>query len=495
VSTPALSLPALPAVPSRSVRRLGPATVMLGTAALLGAAMATGSPVMIAAAILPFLVAMLARPDSATLIFAICFYINLPVLASRAGAGSLLGSAFVLLLVAPWVAYVIVGRRPLVFTPAIALMVGFLVAMVVSAAVAGHATPGSAGDIGVYLVEGLVLVILVVNVIRTPGVLRNVVWMVLAAGATMGGISLWQELTHSYHTDLGGLAQVESLKFHVMHGTQAVSRPRLAGPIGEKNRYAQILLVLLPLAVWLIRTERVRFLRFVGILLSTLILTGALLTFSRGAFVALVFTALVALSMRFLRVRHVLPIALALVALMFAVAPDFVSRVQSLGAADSALSHDTNEADGAVVGRATESLAAFNTFRDHPLIGVGPGEFFRSYSQKAGNQLDLRYLETRRHAHNLYLEMAADLGILGLGLFMAIVIVTLVQLQRLARFWARRRPDMAQLAQALVLSLVAYLASGMFLQLSFQRYFWFLIALANATIWMLSRAAREARPR
>jgi hypothetical protein len=41
------------------------------------------------------------------------------------------------------------------------------------------------------------------------------------------------------------------------------------------------------------------------------------------------------------------------------------------------------------------------------------------------------------------------------------------------------------------LSLVAYMASGIFLQLSFQRYFWLLIALANATIWIL----RHERPR
>jgi hypothetical protein len=36
---------------------------------------------------------------------------------------------------------------------------------------------------------------------------------------------------------------------------------------------------------------------------------------------------------------------------------------------------------------------------------------------------------------------------------------------------------------------VAYLASAAFLQLSYQRYFWFLLALANGTAWLLRREA------
>ena len=89
--------------------------------------------------------------------------------------------------------------------------------------------------------------------------------------------------------------------------------------------------------------------------------------------------------------------------------------------------------------------------------------------------------------------MAADVGVVGIGMFLAIVLLTMAQLRRLSHVWVRRRPDMSELARALILALVAYLASGIFLQLSFQRYFWFLIALANATIWTLTRLERAGR--
>jgi O-antigen ligase len=168
-----------------------------------------------------------------------------------------------------------------------------------------------------------------------------------------------------------------------------------------------------------------------------------------------------------------------------------VLRLESLAQADSALS-ESPAVDGAVQGRATENLAAFHVFRDHPLLGVGPGQFFNRYSAEAGNALDMRFLKQNRRAHNLYLEIAADTGALGLAAFLALVGVTLVQLRRLAQFWRWANPELASLADALLVALIAYMASAVFLQLAYQRYFWFLLALGNATIWILRREASSA---
>jgi len=189
------------------------------------------------------------------------------------------------------------------------------------------------------------------------------------------------------------------------------------------------------------------------------------------------------------RLRHLLATAVALAVLVIAVVPDYVVRVRSLGAADTATAVDSR-ADAAIRGRATENLAALATFRDHPLLGAGPGGFFRRYSQEEANKLGLRFLGKNRRAHNMYLEIAADTGIVGLTAFLSIVAVTLAQLWNLARLWAALgREDLVVLAQAFLLALLAYLASAAFLQLSYQRYFWFLLALANATAWMLRREA------
>jgi putative inorganic carbon (HCO3(-)) transporter len=471
-----------------------PIWVPVVVAGALGAAIATRSPALIVIALAPLLVAGITRPAGAVVVFAFGFYLNVPVIVARdVHLPSALAAAFALLLLLPFLAYVVIGRRPLVITPALGLMIAWLMALVLSATIAGGNAPSSTGPIVTFLTEGLLLYILLTNVVRTPETLRAVLWAVVLAGAVMGLVSVWQELTHAYGNTLHGFAQVDATGFDVgndISGKQL--RPRLAGPIGEKNRYAQVLLVLLPLAVSRLRAERRDSLRVLAAASAALIVLGVVLTFSRGAAIATVVLIVAMAASRMVPVRTLLALALALVAIVAVVAPDYVGRVQTLAAADSALAQG-GSADQAIVGRATENLAALNVFRDHPVLGVGPGQFFERYSQQYGNALDLRFLAKNRRAHNLYLEIAADTGIVGLAAFLAIVAVTMVQLWSLGARWHERRTELSELAQALLLALVAYLACGLFLQLAYQRYFWFLLALANATIWMLRReAARDA---
>jgi O-antigen ligase len=265
-------------------------------------------------------------------------------------------------------------------------------------------------------------------------------------------------------------------------------RPRLAGPIGEKNRYAQVLLVLLPLALSRLRAERRGSMRLLAGACAALILAGVVLSFSRGAGVALLIVLLAAGALRMISLRQTLAILAVVVGLAAVIAPDYIVRLQSLGGADTALSQSSG-VDGAIQGRATENIAALHVFRDHPVLGVGPGQFFNRYSAQYGNALDLRFLEQNRRAHNLYLEIAADTGLLGLAAFVGIVAVTMAQLRRLSVLCRARAPELASLGQALLLALIAYMASGAFLQLAYQRYFWFLMALANAAVWLLRREA------
>jgi putative inorganic carbon (hco3(-)) transporter len=483
---------AVPAVSDARALPAGRAQLpALAAAALLGVAIAARAPALIGLAAVPLALAAIARPDAAIVVFATAFYLNLPVLAAHDfHLSPALSSSVALLLLVPALADIVLRRRPLVVTPALALMIGYLVALVLSATLAAGARPATVAPIATFLEEGLLLYLLVTNVVRTPARLRAVLWSVVLAGAFLGMLSVWQEATHAYHTTLGGLAQVDATGFNVGSGKDV--RPRLAGPIGEKNRYAQVLLVLLPLAISRASAERRRWLRLLGAGCAALIVCGVALTFSRGAAIAMGVLLLVMAALRMISVRRLVALVLALIVLVAVVAPDYARRLQTLGAADSALS-GSSAADAAIQGRATESLAAFHVFRDHFVLGVGPGQFFSRYSAQYGNALDLRFLDQNRRAHNLYLEIAADTGALGLALFLGIVGVTMRQLWRLSAYLRRRRdPALASLAQALLLGLVAYLATGLFLQLAYQRYFWFLVALANAAIWICRREVERS---
>ena len=63
--------------------------------------------------------------------------------------------------------------------------------------------------VGTYLTEGLILYLLVSNAVRSTRTLNRVVWILIIAGSLLGAISIYQELTHTYTNNYGGLAQVD----------------------------------------------------------------------------------------------------------------------------------------------------------------------------------------------------------------------------------------------------------------------------------------------
>jgi O-antigen ligase len=136
-------------------------------------------------------------------------------------------------------------------------------------------------------------------------------------------------------------------------------------------------------------------------------------------------------------------------------------------------------ADVSTQSRTTEMTAAAQVFLDHPVIGVGPA-MFRYYYDEYTDGVGLRYKYPERVAHNLFLELAADTGILGLGSFLGVVVVTLRSLARVRRRCHHRSPELAAMATAFLLAIVSYLATGLFLSPAYARYFWLIMALAGA---------------
>jgi hypothetical protein len=73
-------------------------------------------------------------------------------------------------------------------------------------------------------------------------------------------------------------------------------------------------------------------------------------------------------------------------------------------------------------------------------------------------------------------------------IFMAIPLLLLRDLERLRRALYVHDTDLARWAAGFFLVLVAYLGTGVFLHLAFERYYWFMIALAAAATAILESA-------
>jgi O-antigen ligase len=477
---------------------------------LSGAAIAVAVAIGLAAAVQPLLglglaallvvgLATLVRPDTATLVVVFILYTNAAVVAVRFhGVPSSVGTLFLLPLFIPLARAMLMARPPLVVTPAAPLLGVYLLIQILgilfSPATAGLALP----NLITFLTEGVLLYFLVTNVVRTPEMLRRVIWVLLVAGLCMGALSLYQEVTQTLDNNYGGFSQNQEQIETDATLTVADTPPlvRQAGPIGEKNRYAQIMLLLVPLGMFRFWGERRLLLKAAAALCTLFALVGAALTFSRGGAVALGMTLLLMAAVRHIRLRDLLAIgfALAVIALLF---PRTIERLTSLQALATALDPGTTagilQADGAIQGRATEMLAAGLVFLDHPLIGVGPG-MFPHYVEEYARGLRLRLLTTNREAHILYLGIAAEHGALGLLCFLGIIVVTLRSLWRGHRRWRHARPELANLNAGFFFVIVVYLTTGLFLHMSYIRYFWLMLALANVAGYLAARATAPARP-
>jgi O-antigen ligase len=373
----------------------------------------------------------------------------------------------------------IVRRRPVVMTSAFPLIVIFLLVQILGTLFSND-VPTAFTELTTFLVEGIGLYFLIINSIRSVETLRWIVWVLLAVGTFLGLLSLYQDATKSYDNNYGGFAQLSQAVIDTGTGATAVSQPRLAGPIGEKNRYAQIMLMLVPMGLFWAFSARRRVPRLLAIGATAAASFGVALTFSRGAAVGFALVALIMFVLGYIKPIQIFLVGLAAALLLVAV-PTYGSRLGSLVDLTTALGTDTSGAspDGAVLSRATEGIAALLTFADHPIIGVGPG-LFPEYYPLYADDVGLRVLNEDRQAHNLYLHIAAENGLLGLIAFMGILGLTLRDLIRVRRRWLVTRPDMAAMATGLMLAVVTYMTTGLFLHLSYARYFWLILAIAGA---------------
>jgi O-antigen ligase len=381
-----------------------------------------------------------------------------------------------------------------VITRGAALMLLLLAVQILSTAFAAYQHE-AVNRLQTFVLEGVVLYVLVVNAIDSTATLRLAIWGLLAAGAFLALITIYQQLTGTYFRPYGGFGQVDGAFYR---GQSDVAR--LAGPVGDPNYYAQILLPIVPIGLLTVRRERDRLLRLIAGAITVLVTVAMAFTYSRGAALALALLVIAMTAMGYLRAAHLAWVA-ASVAVLLAVVPayrDRVATIASIGGATARAGQETS-ADESSRSRTTEMLAAGLAFLDHPALGVGPGGFpfyYQVYAPRVG--IEVRETATsgadkgqaaKREAHDLFIGVAADVGAAGLAVFLAILGTTLTGLRRVRRRWDGLAPDLVNLADSLFLALLAYVVAGLFLSLAFERYLWLLVALGGAAVAVASRPA------
>lgn len=417
------------------------------------------------------------RPGAALVVLAVFVYLNLSeVLVRYHGLPSLLQ-----LLALPIAAAAVLDRGRTawpVLGQGLTLLLGAWVLLLLASSTWAW-DPELAGEEVVEAAKAFVLFLLFALLARDGRRLRAGVWSLLAAGCLLAALGCYQVASGDFGHRFGGLARTKQAQIY-----GDVFEPRIAGPLGDPNFFAQILLVLVPLALALAWHGRRRRERLLAAGAAVLLIAGTVFTYSRGAALALAVVLSLAWLARGVRLREVAA-GLAVLAVLYVALPaGFTRRLTTLeqitGGGEAALHPDSSFEKRRLV-----TATAWRMFLEHPVVGVGAGNYttrFGPFADAVGSAA--REYEDPfgdNYPHNLYLEVAAETGLLGLALFAGVVAVAFACLETARRRLASAGLGLeATLAGATALSLVGYMVAGLFLHGHFQRYLWLLFALAAA---------------
>lgn len=334
-------------------------------------------------------------------------------------------------------------------------------------------------EITVSLLQGMaknvVVALAIIALIDRPAALAAGSWTLIGAGAFLGGLTAYQQLTATFDNPYLGLAVAEVRQ--IVQGTEGI---RAGGPVASTNYYAMIMVALVPLALDRTWNGRSRRERLVGAAAAILISSAVLLTLSRGGLLAFGFVVVVMGLWRIRKASYAAVLVVSVIAGGWVMSDAALERFQTVVALVPGA--DTSRvAQSQFAGRASEMLAAAKMFADHPVLGVGLGNYnvhYVDYSRGIG--LDPRRED--RSAHSLYLEVAAEggaLGLIGLALLVGGAYVAMGRSRRTAI--QAGAMDLANRIAALEVGIAGYLVASVLLHDAFPRYLWVLMALAYAT--------------
>lgn len=254
-------------------------------------------------------------------------------------------------------------------------------------------TPGASLLPGILSVAFILFAVVLGSAITTRQQLDALVFLLVLAGAAVSAYGICQYLFGwGYQSD----AWVDSEMFSSIGF-------RVTATLQNPNMLGQYLLLVIPLGgakLLSCKTWKARLFYFASCGLMCICM---ILTFSRGAWLGLVFAAAVFFVL--LDPRLIMLAPFALIALYFVLPETVISRFTSIG----------NLKDNSTSYRVSIWLGSLAMLKDgYWLCGVGPGEtaFNQVYPAYSFNTI------VAPHAHNLFLQIVCDAGICALVIFL-----------------------------------------------------------------------------
>jgi O-antigen ligase len=266
---------------------------------------------------------------------------------------------------------------------------------------------------------------------------------------------------------------------------------RVTSSSNDSNELAALLVASLALATGLALVARRKpALRIVAFGAAAVSLSGIILTVSRSGLIALVVAVIAAI----IFAGRWRPRVVAMSAVIVGCSVLYFAFV-----APTATRERVTSSDEGGHGREDIWKVAWRMVEAHPIRGVGAGNFPTSsihylLIQPGVLRRSDFIVDTQKVAHNAYLQAWAETGIIGLGLFLAVIIGVLAcSLKAIKRFERDENLMMEVLARAQLVGCIGILASLFFASNEYNKQLWLLLAMGPAML-AIAKARDVTRP-
>jgi O-antigen ligase len=277
-----------------------------------------------------------------------------------------------------------------------------------------------------------------------------------------------------------------SVLWGMSHHQVTVGRPgqvgRLSGATVEANALATLLIVCMVFAGALVLAlRRAPLARALAAAAALAAMAAFFATFSRAGIVALAAVILAGIVYGG-RWRSGF-VALALVVAVVG----FVYVNEATSGAAGRLSSENSS------GRVDIWNVGLRMVKANPVGGVGSGNFTTAephYLLAPGSiERPELIIDTPLVAHNIYLHVLAEMGFVGLSLFLAVLALSVGSAIRAVSMFRRRREHLLEvLGRALVIALAGVLAADFFASEQYSKQLWLLLAMGPALLAIARRA-------
>lgn len=268
-------------------------------------------------------------------------------------------------------------------------------------------------------------------------------------------IILWTALIATFVSSLGAV-----LRFG------ALSTDRMSGEYYGPNEFAILLLPIIALSFYTYFSTKNKGARILLVIIAITLVLALISTVSRGGIVGLAAMALIAAFRAKRKMMALLLLAVTVIVFMNFMPQSMHDRFSKTKIEENYTGEGTIDS---TIRRYNLSLAAWNMFLQRPIIGFGIGNYFYNCSQYA--------LVEPGRAHNMYLEVMAELGIVGITLLLAMFFSTFKTLNRICKL--NSFPASAY-ASGLYVGLIGFCIAAIFLHAQQEKILWFIIFMSAA---------------